>query len=271
MSNIRMTAIAVLAGLTMLSQARAVEVSLEENKVSKGSVGFVDMKLLFKLFPETQKAKESFEEAVHQTEEQINLRRAEIIGIQSEIARLKAERDLAAKNSSAPLVHLTPTAGDGPAAKPSAPPVAPPNIPGMEMTVSTAVPAHTPVSPGGTGTTVAVSTAATHGGAASPSPTSASPAAAHIVELDREIDQQSKLFESKESEFKAFESQAEKSLLDLESRKSEVLLGRIYAAIRDVAKAEDISVVVDKSQILFGHKAVDLTDKVVKKLKSESQ
>jgi len=56
-------------------------------------------------------------------------------------------------------------------------------------------------------------------------------------------------------------------LLDLESRRSEILLGKIYVGIQDVAREEGISVVVDKNQILFGQKAVDLTDKVLQKLK----
>ena len=254
---------AVLAAAIFAGRVGAVEVSLEENKVAKGSVGFVDMRLLFKLFPETQRAKQSFEEAVRQSEEQINLRRAELIGLRGEISRLKAERDFAVRSSSAPLVNLAPGAPANPAVAP--------NIPGMAEVApssSTSRPASRSgpagVSPGPPPASVAVSSAA------APS-TSASALTAHIADLDRTIADKSKALETKEADFKAFESQAEKSLLDLEGRKTEVLLGRIYSAIQDVAKNEGLSIVVDKSQILFGHKAVDLTDKVIQKLKSENQ
>jgi hypothetical protein len=97
----------------------------------------------------------------------------------------------------------------------------------------------------------------------------APPILAKIQEIDRTIADKTKLLEAKEADFKTFEALAEKSLLDLESRKTEILLGRIYGAIQEVAKNEGVSVVVDKSQILFGHQAVDLTDRVLKKLKSQ--
>ena len=87
----------ILASWLVTPRACAIEVSLEENKFEKGSIGYVDMQVLFKMFPETQKAKLSFEENVRRTEEQINLRRAEIIGLRAEIARLTAERDFAQK------------------------------------------------------------------------------------------------------------------------------------------------------------------------------
>jgi len=95
--------------------------------------------------------------------------------------------------------------------------------------------------------------------------------AAKIQQLDQDITDKTKLLEAKEADFKVYEDQAEKSLLDLESRKTEILLGRIYGAIQEVSRSEGLSVVVDKSQILFGHQGVDLTEKVLKKLKSQSQ
>lgn len=295
----------------------AIEVSLEENKVEKGGIGYVDMQVLFKLYPETQKAKLSFEDAMRQTEDQVNLRRAEIIGLRAEIARLQAEKDFILKTSSTPLAGMlpvqevemlsstatrhaprttnialstaaaavpgvTPKTASPPRASilppqeldvlqstatrrlpaipnvslstaaPVAPAILPPNIPGRANT-SPLIPSNVPTS---SGTVV---------------PRMAPPVLAKIQEADRTIADKTKLLETKEADFKTFEALAEKSLLDLESRKTEILLGRIYGAIQEVAKNEGISVVVDKSQILFGHHAVDLTEKVLKKLKSQNQ
>jgi len=60
---------------------------------------------------------------------------------------------------------------------------------------------------------------------------------------------------------------AERSLLDAEGRKTDQVLARLYRAISEVAKREGVSVVVDKSATLYGHPAVDLTDKVLKQLR----
>ncbi len=50
------------------------------------------------------------------------------------------------------------------------------------------------------------------------------------------------------------------------AKDNEYVLKKIYTAIEEVAKKEGVSVVVDKKNILFGRKTVDLTDKVLKKL-----
>ena len=58
----------------------------------------------------------------------------------------------------------------------------------------------------------------------------------------------------------------EQPLLELENRRSEILLGKIYTVIQEVARENGVGVVVDKNQILFGQNSVDLTEKVIKKL-----
>ncbi len=69
-----------------------------------------------------------------------------------------------------------------------------------------------------------------------------------------------------EEELRVSQKQAERDLLDYESRKSEILLGRIYVALKELAVKEEVSVIVDKRNILFGQNAVDLTGKLLKKL-----
>jgi len=126
----------------------------------------------------------------------------------------------------------------------------------------------------------AVSTAAPNQVAATPAqaapvPTQAASAptdeaskarSARLAELDEKIRAKQAEVDAKETVFKSHQAQLEKDLIDIESRRSEMLLGKIYDAIREVARESGISVVVDKSQILFGQNSVDLTDKVVKKL-----
>ncbi|MBI4376341.1 MAG: OmpH family outer membrane protein, partial [Elusimicrobia bacterium] len=83
-----------------------IELSLEENRAEHGSIGYVDIKKLFKSFPETVRTKENFEEVVRQAEEQLNVKRVELLRLRNELSQLKIERDFMAKTpmhiSSAP-------------------------------------------------------------------------------------------------------------------------------------------------------------------------
>ena len=89
-----------------------------------------------------------------------------------------------------------------------------------------------------------------------------------LAEIDGRIAAKEKELARKESEFREYRRDVEKNLLDIESRRSEILLGRIYKALREVARDEGVSVVVDKKQILFGQNSVDLTEKVIRRLES---
>ena len=60
---------------------------------------------------------------------------------------------------------------------------------------------------------------------------------------------------------------ADRGLLDVESRKTDQVLARLYRAVSEVARREGVSVVIEKAAILFGQPAVDLTDKVLRYLK----
>ena len=218
-----MRLLALAALLRLAAPAAAVEVSLEENRAERGSIGFVDLKAVFRRYPETEKARQNFEEVVRQAEEAVNTRKAELIGLRAELARLRVERDFLSKTPAAPAPAVSPsTAAAG------------------------------PVLPGAVDPSTAQGLA---------------PAEAALAEMDRVLADKERVLEGKESGFKTYQAQAERNILELESRRSEALLGKIYTAVVAVAREEGIGVVIDKAQILFGHKAVDLTEKVLVKLK----
>jgi|GEM_PF-663832 len=73
------------------------------------------------------------------------------------------------------------------------------------------------------------------------------------------------------AEIEAFQKQAEDDLLDYENRKNKLILGTIYKALKEVSEEEEISVVVDKKSILYGQKPVDLTDRVIDRLKENGE
>ncbi|MBI3548961.1 MAG: OmpH family outer membrane protein [Elusimicrobia bacterium] len=283
--------------LPLLAPAvKAVEVSLEENKAERGNIGYVDLQAVFKLYPGTQKAKQNFEEVVRQAEEQVNVRKLEVYRIEAELTQLRTQREFLLKNPnpakppqlpgmesqksgresrspSAPL-EVTP-----PAASRAATDVAASTQPASSVDASTA-PASGKVQFGPLGELVPDAANAKSTRTAQLPITSlpglmaeAAPAATSgtVSEIEARIADRAKLLEQKRAELKTYEDQVEKNLLDLESRRTEIILGKIYAAVQVVAQAEGISVVVDKSQILFGHKAVDLTPKVLEKLKGLPQ
>jgi len=274
---------AVAALLVMAGWARlgAIELSLEENRAERGNIGFVDAQRLFKLFPETLKAKENFEEAVRQAEEQINLRQAEVLRLRAQLDALKVEREVLAKSTpassgnamsagapAASVVASTAPASLKPAVSTAA---AAGQLPGFATAQEPAPSSATAALlitinlPGSTTGPVAVSPPSA-GPAAGPilAPT---PPAAALADLDDKIARKARELKSKEAESRDQQAAAEKNLLDLESRKSEILLGKIYRAVAEVARREGVSVVVDKGGVLYGHNAVDLTDKVLKYLK----
>jgi Skp family chaperone for outer membrane proteins len=297
-------AAAVLLGLVWPIRSRAIELSLEENKAERGNIGFVDTQRLFKLFPETIKAKENFEETVRQAEDQINLRKAEVLRLRKEIDSLKVEREALARSTPtavaapptvsthalvaapvaastlalAPAIAASTTifqlpgfGGTRPAV--SSTTTAQPlviNLPGTTAGPMVIAPPAGTVSPAGAAALVTASTVAAVTPIAAAAVSSASaPGAleATLAALDERIAQKTRELERRQAQVRDEQDAAEKNLLDLESRRSEILLGKIYKAVQEVARREGVSVVVDKTGILYGHNAVDLTDKVLKYLK----
>ena len=94
--------------LLAASPALGLEVSIEENRAERGSIGYVDLHKVFQLFPQTHKAKQSFAEIVRQAEEQVNLRKGELIGLRSELSRLTLELELLQKTP-IPVPQLPPS------------------------------------------------------------------------------------------------------------------------------------------------------------------
>ena len=86
------------------------------------------------------------------------------------------------------------------------------------------------------------------------------------AEIDSAIAAKEADLAKKQEDLHLFQRQTEKELLDYETHKSEMILGRIYIALQELAIKEGVSVVVDKRTILFGHSAVDLTGKLIEKL-----
>lgn len=287
----------------LAASAHAIELSLEENRAERGSVGFVDMKRLFAASPDAARAREGLEELVRQAEERVNAKKAEILRLRQDLGSLKSERD--------ELAQSTPTTS---VPVPAPPPAKAPAMPGIETASKpivvdtapvTALPAAAPVAastqtapltinlpgltdgpldlerpgvsplnptrdrgtpqtppePAPVAITPPVATAPTP-----PAPTGPT-LAQRLLELDGRIVAKQGEFDRLQGELDRERLGAENALLDAEGRKTDQVLARLYRAISEVAKREGVSVVVDKSATLYGHPAVDLTDKILKQLR----
>lgn len=351
MKQIRLLLCAVLASSAV--PARAIELSLEENRAERGSVGYVDMQRLFKASPDAARAREGLEELVRQAEERVNGRKAELLKLRQELSTLKIEREELAKSTptatvlpSAPAPKPEPVAmplpakplAPTPAPKPVEPPkpapkpaapepapvtAAPPpplaapepparpepapltiNLPGLtDGPLNLERPGSSPLNPTRAAAEPKLAPVPEPAPAAAPAPAPepaappvlqvpvvaekpaeepkpapppepvpppapAGPTVAQrLLELDGQIVAKQTEIDRVQAELDKERLGAERALLDAEGRKTDQVLARLYRAVSEVAKREGVSVVVEKSATLYGHPAVDLTDKVLRQLR----
>ncbi|OGR90799.1 MAG: hypothetical protein A2V88_02300 [Elusimicrobia bacterium RBG_16_66_12] len=262
----------LLALVFLAAPARAIELSLEENRAERGSVGFVDIQRLFSASPDAARAKESFEELVRQAEERVNLKKAEGLKTRMELEGLKIERDSLAKSTPtlpAPVPAPEPARAPSPEKQPAKTLMLPGMTP-LESAPSAPPAASTAPAPPPAAAPVVVSTPSVPVPWSAPTLT-APEISRRLMELDGRIVGLQADLDRKEAELKRERQDADKGLIDVEGRKTDQVLARLYRAIIEVARKEGVSVVVDKTAILYGHPAVDLTDKVLAHLKGSSQ
>ena len=251
-------------------KAAALELLLEENRGESGTIGYVDIDRVFKEYSGTTGAREEFVAEIKRKEDEVNARKTAIFTLKAEIAKLRQEREFAL---TLPSLLETKRSVERAAAEEQA-----------QVQASTQA-APEPAA-------VAASTAAVEASTAAVAASTAAPlgslpglegidmpgvtkvpvnrfkfsVSTSVPEIDAAIARKDIELKDKEEDLRSFQRMAEKELLEYESRKTELLLGRIYVALRELAAKEEVSVVVDKRNILYGQKAVDLTDKLLKKL-----
>ena len=68
--------------------------------------------------------------------------------------------------------------------------------------------------------------------------------------------------EQKQAEYEDLRKRAADDLAAFESKQSQLILGKIYQALRDLAEEEQVTMVVDKASILYGSADIDLTERL---------
>ncbi len=289
----------VLLALPALN-AGALELLLEENRGESGTVGYVDIDRVFKEYSGTTGAREEFLAEIKKKEDALNAKKIPIFTLKAEIAKLRQEREFALTLPS--LLETQRSVADAAAATAAQAAAQAAQAAALAVQASTEA---VQVSTGSvqTSSAAAQSPEAAPQPAPQPAPQAApQPAAAllpgmdglvqgpassgidmpgiakvpvshfkfsvstSVADIDAVLAKKQADLSSKEEELRLFQRQTEKELLEQESRRSEILLGRIYVALKELAVKEEVSVIIDKRNILFGQKAVDLTAKLLKKL-----
>ncbi|MGD9641789.1 MAG: OmpH family outer membrane protein [Elusimicrobiales bacterium] len=250
--------------------AGALELLLQENRGESGTIGYVDIDRVFKDYSGTAGAREDFLAEIKKKEDALNARKTAIFTLKAEMAKLRQEREFAltlpslleTQRSVEAAAEAARAAAAALAAAVSTQPVAASTETpaGAEITPSTAAPAGPPEAlPGMGGIDMP-------GVAKVPVTHFKFSVSTSVPEIDAALQKKEAEVVTREAELRQAQRQAERELLEYESRKGELLLGRIYVALRELAIKEEVSVVVDKRNILYGQNAVDLTPKLLKKL-----
>ena len=272
--------------------AGALELLLEENRGESGTIGYVDIDRVFKEYSGTTGAREEFITEIKKKEDILNARKTPVFTLKAEIAKLRQEREFALTLPSLLETQRTvaeaaaATAAAAEAAKAAALAAVQASTTAVQVStdavlVSTGAPQPPPPGvaalPGMGGPvqgTVAPAVAQSTAPRGIDMPGVAMVPVTHfkfsvstsVPEIDAALSRKEAELAAKEEELRLFQRQTERELLEYESRKSEILLGRIYVALKELAIKEEVSVIIDKRSILFGQKAVDLTGKLLKKL-----
>ncbi len=256
----------------------AIELLLEENRGESGTIGYVDIDRVFKDYSGTTGAREDFLSEIKKKEDSLNTRKTAIFTLKAELAKLRQEREFAAtlpslmetQRSVAQAAAETEAAARALAAAKAA-------VEGSSAAVaasSGAPAAQQPAVSPSTGTPPAGPPPELPGVSGIDMPGIARVPVSHfkfsvstsIPEIDAAIERKTAELAAKEEELRQAQLQSERELLEYESRKTELLLGRIYVALKELAVKEEVSVIIDKRNILYGQNAVDLTPKLLRKL-----
>jgi len=97
---------------------------------------------------------------------------------------------------------------------------------------------------------------------------STAPANGEAVQSNPEnITQMKKDLETLQAEYETARQTAEDDLAAFEKKQTQIILGKIYEALQELAEDEQVTLVVDKSSILYGAADIDLTEKLQKRVR----
>jgi Skp family chaperone for outer membrane proteins len=253
MAALFLALISLFSGVSSAS----IELSLESNRVKRGNIGYVDMEVLFKKFPETIQAKKKFKADIQKAEDQINLEKIGVLHLRQDLSELRMERRYASKenlsastvaaiapipslpgfrhSTSSSSVRSSPTVAISTTSKKGITATTGPSLP-ISTTTAKSQPLLAPSHDVSVSSEATVQKSVVALAPESPTPTlDVALSTAALAKLNTQIAVESEKLIQKKETLKQDESSIEKNLLNLESQETEGLLGKIYKVIREVA------------------------------------
>lgn len=92
---------------------------------------------------------------------------------------------------------------------------------------------------------------------------------AELTTKEMQLKEKTDLLSQKQEEYELSKAEVEKFLKEFEESKTFSIMGDLYVIIEELAKEENIAVVVEKSSILYGLPNIDLTNKVIDRLRGK--
>jgi len=210
------------------SAAQSLELPLTKGTgKQKAVIAFVDMELIFQEFPDTQKAKLKYHTELQRRREDLSKRDTELLDLRQQLAVLES------------------TLTEMQSAINNPPPPAP--VPEATVSTETATPPADSfdIEPSTAVDTPQISTAT----------------------LSEGLQKRKKDLEEKEKDLEKARVEAVQSLKDIEEKKSLQIFGELYRNLVQLAQEEGITLVLDKSNVLYGETAIDLTEKLRRRIR----
>ncbi len=90
---------------------------------------------------------------------------------------------------------------------------------------------------------------------------------ASVAAVKESLVQREQILMQEEADFEQARIEAVQELRDLEKQRSLKILGKLYKALVQLAEEKGIGLVVDKSSILFGQEAYDMTESLARRIR----
>jgi len=235
--------LAVIYSLFFSYYCFGIEISLEGTEKGKTlSIACVDMEKLYKEYPKVEQSKKEYESLKKEKQTEIEEKEKEIKEIQDEIKKIEQEIEKAKTQTSQQVE-----------------PVITSTSPETSVLVSTETSSEKLLSTS-TETLSEIVTLST---------STAVEQKIDISKLELDLQEKNKLLEEKKVECEELKKKTQIELKEFENSKTMAIMADLYKIIKELAEEENISIVVEKGNVLYGLPNIDITDKVIDRLRGK--
>jgi len=238
--------------LASAARLAAMEIPLEG--FGKAAVlAYVDMHKVFETFPETEKARVELNQIIAEKQADITGKKEEISTLKAEIGFLRKQMGAVMPSTAPKAAVETPERNEEPSLATALTSLTLPEGSPLKFLFSPPAESTSPVQDPNK---VAYSTFAPSSPQILPGIPSPGPS---LMEKEAQLSK-------KESDLEVFIGLAEQEIRNMEEGKNMTVMARIYRTLEDISSRQGYSIVLDKSDILYGESAIDITEQLIQKL-----